>query len=171
MENLIVIVVLGKDGIFKKGGYPFHYNDSEEYINYFLGLVNGYPILLNKETYDGLPEKSPPLHCPEIYVITGDTNIILEPKLTDTIVVVFNLDKALVLCEDKERIIILADYQLYNEVFYDHNDGVEHIIVVRLDEYAEGTDVFQTPPFDWVPVIIKEGPGVTITKYTFHPCL
>lgn len=171
MENLIVIVILGKNGIFKKGGYPFHYNDSEEYINYFLGLINGYPILLSEETYDDLPEKSPPLHCPEMYVITADTEAVFKPKLTDTLIVVFNLDKALALCENAVRIIILVDYPLYNEVFYDHHDQLEYIIVVRLDEYAEGTDVFKDPPFDWVPVIIKECPEFTITKYTFHPCL
>src|SRR6266403_1927834 len=111
MKKIIPIVVIGRNGVFRKGGSPLYHND-HIYNDFFRTLVKDYPFILARSIYEGLPQKSSLFPCHMVYVIDNDhapdSASIVFPQGVTNVMSVLTLTQPLMLCKEAEKIITLV---------------------------------------------------------------
>jgi len=134
MKKYIIIIFVSENGFFIYKKSPLD-NGDVDYREYFRALTGSYPIILGENAYAALREKSPPFAGRNVCMIEGD---IITIDTGDT----------------AEKIIVLADKQLYGEFISSRQEEVDHIVEVTVPCTKDEGEAYVPPPqMDWFPAI------------------
>jgi len=138
MKKIVVITALGKNDAFREGGCPIYIKHEGEYNKYFRELIGNSPLILQKEIYDHLAKKSPLYPDHDVYIIDPQGEASIQPNAANAMIVL-SLQQALQLCENAEKIIIFADYELSVDLLQKYENEIELFIKAVFNKDFAGT--------------------------------
>jgi dihydrofolate reductase len=173
MEKIVLIAVIGSNKAFKEDGCPIHILN-QTYNGFFRDLTDNGIMVMSQDTYEQLPDKSPPFACRPSYVVTDQECTVTEGcnvKIVASLAKLFEQT-----ADDNRSMFILIKNPLYKELFDSYKEKIDLVIVAEINEAMTGETFNSLAVFEWQPLLLLEektggtrSPGFIIHQYKPDP--
>ncbi len=152
MEKIIVAAVAENGVIGKEGGLPWHYKED---MKHFRDLTTGYPVIMGRKTFEGLPDPARPL--------PDRTNIVLTRSGVDEDVhEASGIEEAYEIAGGSEKVFIAGGASVYEQTM----EEADRFELTRIHQEYDGDTYF--PEWDrsaWTEVSREELDELSFISY------